>query len=80
MRTLEAGLDVKWRSDYDGANRIDKRLMLNEIENEDDTLNIILISVMTCGTVLSVLMLIFEYFWFKYLKEKFCNIKIYLFD
>ena len=48
-RILEAGLDVKWRSDYEYANKIDKRLTPDESDDDDNTFILVLILVVVIG-------------------------------
>ena len=77
-RILEAGLDVKWRSDYNHANKISKKRAFTESEDEDNTLPIVLKTLMVVGIIISSTALLFEYIWFyrPWLKLKvgeFCN-------
>ena len=67
---MEAGLDVKWRSDYDHANKIYKRVESYENDTEENTLIWTLIYIMVIGSILSIIVLIFECIWFYYLSKR----------
>ena len=58
-RILEAGLDVKWRSDYEHANKISRRTTDDLLEDEEDTLPLVLIWFMILGTIFSSIGLLF---------------------
>ena len=73
---MEAGLDVKWRSDYDHANKIYKRVESYENDTEENTLIWTLIYIMVIGSILSIIVLIFECIWFYYLSKKIKNIRL----
>ena len=65
-RILEAGLDIKWRSEYDHANKIMKRKDVQEIDEQNDSLPLILITLTVTLLVISSIVLLLEYFWFYY--------------
>lgn len=71
VRILEAGLDVKWRSEYDHANKISKR-EIEEMEDDENTLPIILRWLMIIGIIISLIVLLLEHLWFycKFLKSR----------
>ena len=72
QRILEAGLNLKWRSDYERANKIGVKLSEDILDDDGDyTLPFILITVMLIGTILGLLLLIFECVWYHYVYKKY---------
>ena len=69
MRISEIGLHVKWRSDYDNVNKIDRRIDAN-YEDDEDALPIILFYIMIMGTIFSLIALFLELLWFYYLSKR----------
>ena len=70
QRIMEFGLDVKWRSDYDHANKIDKRIKHDKEDDEDDPLVWALLAIMIFEIIISFVVLCFEYLWHYYLSKK----------
>ena len=75
-RILEAGLDVKWRSDYEYANKIDKRLTPDESDDDDNTFILVLILVMVIGTIISTIVLLIEIVWYYWLEKRLQKISV----
>ena len=75
-RILEAGLDLKWRSDYDNCNKIDKRIERDNIDEDEDTLILTLLIVMIGGVIISLITLVLECIWYYYLSKKLQRTKI----
>ena len=70
MRLIKTGLDVKWRFDYDHANKIDQKIDIRNLDNEESTLHIVFIFSIIAEIALSLIVWLLEYLWQYLLKNQ----------
>ena len=63
IRIIEAGLDIKWKSDYEHANKIYKSIDNNHFDNKNEGLPLVLVGIMMLGIISGLIALLLEYLW-----------------